>query len=641
MFILFNISFLKENSSSIDDSKDKLVDDLCYREEENKNLPLSERRPHKLLPTINTHTELYVLLFHCMISGLLISDFRKQKQTLRQKVIESAFVKASLQLSPSNISHSRPHHSVRQRLNFDKVYDETSARADETENFLDKIYGPLWRINKEIVLTPSSKQKQEVNEDLALKKKGKDGEKNFDKKRTRIKKEIGNKKEIGSRKENEIEKESKKENKNKKDNENESEKENGNEKENVNKETENKKEREIESATNNNYKKQCKRKQTKSQEEKRKISNEKSTKVTSDKAIKENCNSINWRPDLIEKYLVSDKENLAVNFVNTSSNKEEKFITPPNDKHRNTPEQYVWLDDKVTKSRPKVIEKDMNLEKKIHKEDNSLDDSPLILRKKGVAGRKKYTISSSSSESSPERLSKDSESNKIRTNIFSGIKSSSSSSLDSELKLNEINRKLYKETQVDLKRPSENIKKKNLRVFTCDTANKIYPSFLASLSGNVNYHSIKPEYRLYRDNYKKAKYDLAKKLFSYFNEKVFENQIPGDTLLEWNERMRGTAGFCYCKKITKRTGEVTRTARIVLASKILDSADRLRDTLLHEMCHAATWIVNEVSDGHGQFWKAWANKAMRKFPELPPVRRCHDYAVKTKFTYKCVSCGYR
>lgn len=32
---------------------------------------------------------------------------------------------------------------------------------------------------------------------------------------------------------------------------------------------------------------------------------------------------------------------------------------------------------------------------------------------------------------------------------------------------------------------------------------------------------------------------------------------------------------------------------------------------------------------------------MKVFPELPPIRRCHDYEIKTKFTYKCVGCGYR
>lgn len=29
--------------------------------------------------------------------------------------------------------------------------------------------------------------------------------------------------------------------------------------------------------------------------------------------------------------------------------------------------------------------------------------------------------------------------------------------------------------------------------------------------------------------------------------------------------------------------------------------ERIRDTLIHEMCHAAVWIINETQDGHGRY----------------------------------------
>lgn len=32
---------------------------------------------------------------------------------------------------------------------------------------------------------------------------------------------------------------------------------------------------------------------------------------------------------------------------------------------------------------------------------------------------------------------------------------------------------------------------------------------------------------------------------------------------------------------------------------------------------------------------------MKTFPDLPPIRRCHDYEIKTKYTYRCTGCGYR
>ena len=33
--------------------------------------------------------------------------------------------------------------------------------------------------------------------------------------------------------------------------------------------------------------------------------------------------------------------------------------------------------------------------------------------------------------------------------------------------------------------------------------------------------------------------------------------------------------------------------------------DRLRDTLIHEMCHAAAWVISGIKAGHGPIWKSW------------------------------------
>ena len=70
-------------------------------------------------------------------------------------------------------------------------------------------------------------------------------------------------------------------------------------------------------------------------------------------------------------------------------------------------------------------------------------------------------------------------------------------------------------------------------------------------------------------------------------------------------RLTKTAGLCYSRRERKYNVE-TRTARIELSTKVtsnllwlfapvfqvIDSADRLRDTLIHEMCHAASWVVS-------------------------------------------------
>lgn len=71
---------------------------------------------------------------------------------------------------------------------------------------------------------------------------------------------------------------------------------------------------------------------------------------------------------------------------------------------------------------------------------------------------------------------------------------------------------------------------------------------------------------------------------------------------------------------------------------LLPSLDRLRDTLIHEMCHAATWLIHGVRDGHGNFWKLYARKSTLAHPELPMVTRCHSYDIKYKFQYQCTRC---
>lgn len=77
---------------------------------------------------------------------------------------------------------------------------------------------------------------------------------------------------------------------------------------------------------------------------------------------------------------------------------------------------------------------------------------------------------------------------------------------------------------------------------------------------------------------------------------------------------------------------------IELSSKVLTSADRLRCTLIHELCHAAAWIFNGET-GHGATWKFWVARANNQFRELPPIKVCHQYDIEYKYTYKCQSCG--
>lgn len=139
----------------------------------------------------------------------------------------------------------------------------------------------------------------------------------------------------------------------------------------------------------------------------------------------------------------------------------------------------------------------------------------------------------------------------------------------------------------------------------------------------------------YGRNFKHNKDELTSRLFGLYNASVFDGKLPASMSVTWNKKMRKTAGYCITGQ---ERGGGNRYARIELSEKVCDSADRLRDTLIHEMCHAATWLINGVRDGHGNFWRLYARKSTVVHPELPMVTRCHSYDIKYKFQYQCTRC---
>ncbi|TDH07749.1 hypothetical protein EPR50_G00109390 [Perca flavescens] len=160
------------------------------------------------------------------------------------------------------------------------------------------------------------------------------------------------------------------------------------------------------------------------------------------------------------------------------------------------------------------------------------------------------------------------------------------------------------------------------RVALCKTPG----CFLQSLSNPGSSYSCK---------FKQNKEELTSRLYQLYNTSVFDSKLPINMSVTWNKKMRKTAGYCITGQ---ERGGGSRYARIELSEKVCDCADRLRDTLIHEMCHAATWLINGVRDGHGNFWKLYARKSTLAHPELPMVTRCHSYDIKYKFQYQCTRC---
>ena len=104
---------------------------------------------------------------------------------------------------------------------------------------------------------------------------------------------------------------------------------------------------------------------------------------------------------------------------------------------------------------------------------------------------------------------------------------------------------------------------------------------------------------------------LTKSIFAEFNLKVFDNQLS-TVEVTWSKRLTKTAGLTRLRK-QQSMKNINRTATIELSTKIIDDISRLRATLMHEMCHAAQWLIDGVhKPPHGTCFKKWANLSMSK-----------------------------
>ncbi|KAH9001847.1 SprT-like family-domain-containing protein [Lactarius hatsudake] len=160
----------------------------------------------------------------------------------------------------------------------------------------------------------------------------------------------------------------------------------------------------------------------------------------------------------------------------------------------------------------------------------------------------------------------------------------------------------------------------------------------------------------------------AQSLFDDLNLSVFDGGLPATTTLVWSNRLLTTAG----RARWRRSKEGVHTTSIELATKILDSNERIRNTLSHEMCHLACWVINQdPKEGHGKVWKSWcvggalfptlvahvwmthevtspfcwilfyncrAAKVMRKRADIDISTR-HNYEISYPFEWECENCA--
>jgi len=142
-----------------------------------------------------------------------------------------------------------------------------------------------------------------------------------------------------------------------------------------------------------------------------------------------------------------------------------------------------------------------------------------------------------------------------------------------------------------------------------------------------------------RSSFSKNRQHYTTSTFVEFNTKAF-NSALSSVEVSWSKRLKTTAGLTRLKRIGT-TDNMRRIATIELSTKCLDSVERLRSTLLHEMCHAAAWLVDGVhKPPHGSVFKKWASLSMRKIRDVE-VTTTHDYVIQFKYAWKCTNnvCG--
>ncbi|XP_077138661.1 germ cell nuclear acidic protein-like [Ranitomeya variabilis] len=139
---------------------------------------------------------------------------------------------------------------------------------------------------------------------------------------------------------------------------------------------------------------------------------------------------------------------------------------------------------------------------------------------------------------------------------------------------------------------------------------------------------------IYVTNFQEKKEELVERLYDLYNRTVFNNKLPVKMDILWNKRLISAAGHCTPKLDKKR-----RYSVIELSEKVCDSVERVRDILVHEMCHAACWIIfGEGNDDHGLMWQALTRRVNRIHPELPEVTEINNYTINYDYNYKCSQC---
>jgi predicted SprT family Zn-dependent metalloprotease len=129
----------------------------------------------------------------------------------------------------------------------------------------------------------------------------------------------------------------------------------------------------------------------------------------------------------------------------------------------------------------------------------------------------------------------------------------------------------------------------------------------------------------------------------------------GGIKLIWSTKLRTAAGRAHWTRVKRPLGgQGQHDLKIELSTRIITSEEKMRDTLAHELCHCATWVIDDNPNAnHGKQFKEWyhllsffqvnvgrGSRITHAFPDIEVTTK-HAYEIEYKFMYTCsnASCG--
>lgn len=171
-------------------------------------------------------------------------------------------------------------------------------------------------------------------------------------------------------------------------------------------------------------------------------------------------------------------------------------------------------------------------------------------------------------------------------------------------------------------------------------------------------YGTSPEKRDAKKAFDQAKERLAQDFLEELDKRITSCQLAeltaesGGLRIKWSTSLQTTAGRAHwkCKEVTTKvqqpdgsyrsTRERKHEAWIELAAKVLTKEDDLMNTVAHEFCHLAVFMLNgKPKFAHGAEFKSWGQKCMDEFSSRGiEVTTKHNYEIDFKFIWRCADC---